>query len=143
VDPPSRWQGTPPPAAFLANDVVMVHSHRPEPAWTSGPLAPGGIYILEVTGTFSIWPDESDVVDANYEWSPRRDGPQPRFQPQLLIDDRPMSEYSGGPVPFSPGHVYTATVRGTGQRLKLQIADARNGSWGDNHGALQVRVFRR
>ena len=44
---------------------------------------------------------------------------------------------------FNPSHVYVATVRGNGQRLKLQIADARNGSWGDNHGTLQVRITRR
>jgi hypothetical protein len=147
--PPSAWRGTPPPpppGAYVTGETVIVHAHRPEPVWTSAPLAPGAVYLVEVSGVFSMWQEDRDGVDALYEYSPRRVGPQPQLRPQLLVDDRSLFDLareSGAPVGFNPGHVYTATIRGTGQRAKLQIADARNGSWGDNHGALQVRITRR
>ncbi len=32
-------------------------------------------------------------------------------------------------------------IVGNGARPKLPIADARNGSWGDNHGGLWVRIY--
>jgi hypothetical protein len=136
----------PPPASYEVSETVFVHANRPEAFWTRLPLAPGVPYLLEVSGVFSVWGDERDGVDAYYTYSPRRVGPQPQLHDQLLVDDRPMAEIAragGNPVGFNPGHVYFATVRGTGQPLKLQIRDARDGSWQDNHGALQVRITRR
>jgi hypothetical protein len=51
-----------------------------------------------------------------------------------------LARESGESTAYNPAHVYGTWFRGTGQRVKLQILDARNGSSGDNHGALHVRI---
>lgn len=139
------WRDGPagPPSAFAGADsqTVVVRAHRPDPAYTA-PLAPGMIYVVEAWGTFSVWGDQHDGVDAYYAYSPRV-GPQPQLWSQLLIDNRSMYEIArshGDPVWFNPSHVYSTTIRGAGRPVALQILDARNGSWQDNHGELTVRI---
>src|SRR5207237_222563 len=66
----------------------------------------------------------------------------PEVWQQLLVDDRPLYEIAkanGEAVGYQPSHVYTATVRGEGRPLKLQLADAK-GSSADNHGAFEARI---
>jgi hypothetical protein len=135
------WPGSPSPPPRPDEQVVVVHSHRPEPVWTA-PLVAGVIYSIEASGTFSVWPDQNDGVDAYYVYTPRV-GPRPQVWNQLQIDDRAMFEIArshGDPIWFNPAHAYATTIRGQGRPVKLQILDARNGSWQDNHGALVVRI---
>lgn len=148
----AEWRGSPRPAppppppppaapAFGGPQTLWVSSERPEPVWTA-PLANGMIYTIEVSGTFSIWPDQREGVDAYYGYSPRV-GPRPQPWNQLLVDDRPLFEIARGhghPVWYNPAHAYTTSIRGRGRPVKLQILDARNGSWRDNHGSLSVRI---
>jgi hypothetical protein len=151
--PPSAWQGTPqpqqpggPPAYGGGGEFVQVPADRADAVWTTGPLAAGVDYVVEASGVFSAWSDHLDGVDAYYGYGQWRVGNTPEFWNQLLLDDRPMGDQArqnGESTAFNPNHLYTATIRGTGQRLKLQIMDARNGSWSDNHGALSVRVYPR
>jgi hypothetical protein len=146
--PEAQWRGTPPspPAGYEVSETIVVHATRPEPIWTRAPLAPGAAYLIEMSGVFSMWPGEREGADAYYEYSPRRVGPQAQLRPQLLVDDRPLADVARGEgqqTAFNPAHVYFVTVRGSGQPLKLQIRDARDGSWNDNYGALQVRITRR
>jgi hypothetical protein len=125
---------------------VQVPADRAEAAWTNGPLAAGVDYVVEASGVFSAWADHLDGVDAYYGYGQWRVGNTPEFWNQLLLDDKPMGDQArqnGEPIAFNPAHVYAATIRGTGQRLKLQIMDARNGSWSDNHGGLNVRIYPR
>jgi hypothetical protein len=140
----AQWgqEAPPPPPPGPEVQSMTVHSNRPEPVWTA-PLAPGVIYTVEASGVFSVWPDQRDGVDAYYVYAPRV-GPQPQVWNQLQIDDRPMYEIArghGDPIWFNQSHVYTTTIRGAGRPVKLQILDARNGSWGDNHGHLLVRIY--
>jgi len=142
----AQWGQEPPPPPPLDPETqfLTVHAHRPDPVWTA-PLSPGVIYAVEASGVFSVWPDQRDGVDAFYVYAPRV-GPQPQVWNQLLIDDRPMYEIArnhGDPIWFNPSHVYATTIRGAGRPVKLQILDARNGSWNDNHGSLQVRIYPR
>jgi hypothetical protein len=155
--PVSAWQdrggpgGAPPPPppqplpVPQAIDVVGVSASEPN-AMSSRPLAPGVAYAIEVSGVFSVWGDRAEGVDAYYVYDRERSGGQPRVAAQLLVDDRPMIEVArenGDATEFNPGHVYVTTVRGQGRPVRLQIADARNGSWRDNRGRLTVRIYPR
>jgi hypothetical protein len=123
---------------------IVVPSDQPAPVWTM-PLAAGVLYTIEATGSFSVWPDQYDGVDAFYVHTPRV-GPRPQIWNQLQIDDRPMFEIArnhNDPTWYNPAHVYTTSIHGHGRPLKLQILDARNGSWNDNHGRLVVRISAR
>jgi hypothetical protein len=135
------WRGSPSPQPRPDEQTVVVPSNRPEPVWTA-PLAAGVIYSVEASGTFSVWPDQREGVDAYYVHTPRV-GPRPQPWNQLQIDDRAMLEIArnhNDPIWFNPGHVYATTIRGQGRPVKLQILDARNGSWQDNHGSLVVTI---
>ena len=142
------WRGVatppppPPPPPPPAAQVLRVPSNHPRPVFTT-PLAAGAVYTVEVSGVFSVWPEQRDGVDAYYAYAPRT-GPQPQVWNQLQVDDRPLFEIArghGDAVWFNPAHVYTTSLRGTGRPVKLQILDARNGSWRDNFGELTVRIF--
>jgi hypothetical protein len=135
----------PPPPAARGADVVGVPAYEPRASW-SRPLAPGVLYVVEVSGTFSVSGDRNEGVDAYYVYDRERSGGWPQVWGQLLLDDRPMTDIArehGDQTSFSPAHVYVTTVRGQGRPLKLQIADARNGSWQDNRGQLTVRIYPR
>ena len=132
-------------ASALSSEIVRVPSDRPEPVYTRGPLPAGAAYEIQAWGVFSCWGDHTDGVDPLYCYAPWR-CPTPEVWGQLLIDDVPLSDViksGGGAIVYQPNHTYSVMIRGTGRPLKLQIADAKGGSWSDNHGALEVRIFRR
>jgi len=123
---------------------IWVPANSPQPVWTNESLMPGQWYVVEAWGVFSCWPNHNDGVDPYYAYAPWNAGTQPQPWAQLLINDRPMFEIARGNrnyVNYRPDHRYSTTMVGTGGRLKLQILDARNGSWGDNRGGLWVRVY--
>src|SRR4051794_39091872 len=78
------WRGSPSPQPRPDEQTVVVPSNRPEPVWTA-PLAAGVIYSVEASGTFSVWPDQREGVDAYYVHTPRV-GPRPQPWNQLQID---------------------------------------------------------
>jgi hypothetical protein len=132
-----------PGVAAAPAGAIWVPADRPEPVWAPQALAPGQWYVIEATGVFSCWADHGDGVDAYYGYGPWAVGPQPQPWAQLLVDDRPMYTLAQGgraPVGYRPDHRYSTMIVGNGSRPKLQIADARNGSWSDNHGGLWVRI---
>jgi hypothetical protein len=145
---PAPAPPSPPPAPPPARggfDVIGVPAYEARAVW-SRPLAPGVLYVVEASGAFSVWGDRSEGVDAYYVYDRERSGGWPQLWSQLLIDDRPMVDVArgnGDTHAFKPGHVYLTTVRGDGRPLKLQIADARNGSWHDNRGQVTVRIYPR
>src|SRR6266404_7268729 len=142
---PGSWRGSPPPGGAPptapsyyggggGGEFVQVPADRAEAVWTNGPLAAGVDYVVEASGVWSAWSDHLDGVDAYYGYAQWRVGKTPEFWNQLLLDDRGMAELAkqnGEPTTFNPGHVYAATIHGTGQRMKLQLLDAKNGSWSD------------
>jgi hypothetical protein len=134
--PPQTMAGQP--------GAVWVPADRPEPIWLNVPFLAGQWYVVEAWGVFSCWPDHNDGVDPYYGYGPWYFGAQPQPWAQLLVDDRPMYEIgraSGHYVQYRQDHRYSTMIVGNGARPKLQIADARNGSWGDNHGGLWVRIY--
>ncbi|HET6284536.1 MAG TPA: hypothetical protein VFH73_26505 [Polyangia bacterium] len=142
------WYGAPPPGggAVGAGETIQVPAGQAEPVWTNQPLAAGVDYVMEASGVWSAWGDRRDGVDALYGYAQWRVGNTPELWNQLLLDDRPMGDIAkqnGQSVAYNPAHVYTTTLRGTGQRVKLQIVDAKNGSWSDNHGGLTVVIYPR
>ena len=123
---------------------MWVPADRPEPVWLPTPLLVGQWYVVEAWGAFSTWADHADGVDPYYGYGPWYFGAQVQPWAQLLIDDRPMYEIgrtNNHDVRYRLDHRYSTMILGNGARPKLQIADARNGSWGDNHGGLWVRVY--
>lgn len=144
------WYGAPPPGAgavaVASGETIQVPANQAEPVWSTQPLSAGVDYVVEASGVWSAWSDRRDGVDALYGYAQWRVGNTPEFWNQLLLDDRPMGDIAkenGQSVAYNPAHVYTATLRGTGQRVKLQIVDAKNGSWSDNHGGLTVAIYPR
>jgi hypothetical protein len=138
--------GPPAPAQPLPGQpgAIWVPADRPEPVWLNWALAPGQWYVLEAWGVFSCWGDRNDGVDPYYAYGEWRVGAQPQPWGQLMVDDRPMYELakaSSSYHAYRPDHFYQAMIQGNGNRLRFQIADAKNGSWSDNHGGLWVRVY--
>lgn len=132
---------------FIVEETVQVPADRPEPVFSQGALAPGAFYTLEISGVFSFKRGPWDGADAFYSYSGgRRRARGSEFRPQLLVDDRSAADIARDarePLPYNPSHTYTVTIRGRGQPLKLQMLDARQGSWHDNQGGLTVRIRRR
>jgi hypothetical protein len=123
---------------------LWVPADRPEPVWLPWALVPGQWYVVEAWGAFSCWPDHNDGVDPFYGYGPWYFGAQPQPWAQLLIDDRPMFEIAKNNrhyVNYRQDHFYTTMIMGNGNRPKLQILDAKNGSWSDNRGGLWVRIY--
>ena len=123
---------------------IWVPADRPEPVWPSQPLMAGQWYVVEAWGAFSCRPDHTDGVDPYYAYGPWYVGAQPQPWGQLLIDDRAMYETgraAGHWVTYRQDHRYQTMILGNGNRPKLQISDARNGSWSDNRGGLWVRIY--
>jgi hypothetical protein len=47
---------------------------------------------------------------------------------------------NGDPVEYNLDHTYVTRIQGRGAKLKLQIGDARRGSWPDNSKGLTVLI---
>ncbi len=141
--PPGGWRTG---GRFAVDEIVSVPANAPNAVFTSAPLAPGASYVVEVSGSFSYMRGPFEGADAFYSFYARRRHRGADLRPQLLVDDRPLADIAqaqGELAPFNPGHHYVVTLRGTGRPLKLQTLDARNGSWRDNSGGLQVHIQRR
>ncbi|MBN1323462.1 MAG: hypothetical protein JW986_05610 [Methanotrichaceae archaeon] len=127
----------------LQIETIRVPADQPEPVYTSAILEVGRYYIIQASGEYSCWSDQTDGVDAYYCYAPWRVGSVPEAWKQLLIDDVPMYDIASenfDPIEYNPDHVYKTTLIGKGDRLKLQISDA---TWSheDNSGALDVKIY--
>lgn len=125
-------------------ETVLVPADKPEPVKTSMVLNKDEYYVIDASGTYSCWDDQTDGVDAYYcdaEW---RVGPKPVAWKQLLLDDVSMftiAEQNEDTTDYNSSHFYSTYIPGTGKPLKLQISDA-IGSSSDNHGGLEVKIYR-
>ncbi len=100
---------------------------------TSQPLQAGRQYVIEVSGTFSVWDKSADGVDAVYcyrggvaQWN------------QLRIDDQGLADLAGA-IAYNDQHVYRIYYTGQGKALTFHIIDAFQ-SPGDNSGSITVRI---
>lgn len=132
-----------PPAPNGLVETVYIAADKQTGATSRVTLEAGRTYVVEVSGVFSCWGDKQDGVDGYYCYAQWR-CPTPELWSQLLIDDQPLAEIAkknGETLAPRPDHVYSTRVVGTGKPAKLEIADAKRGSHGDNHGGLTVRIF--
>jgi hypothetical protein len=109
-------------------------------------LEAGSWYVLEASGTISVWDANTDRVDAVWCYSPDFCGATPQDWEQLQVDGQGLSALStaaGGPspLPFDPSHVYRVYVQGKGQPVSLVVQDGARGSGGDNSGGFTVRIY--
>ncbi|MBI5399308.1 hypothetical protein HZB07_01635 [Candidatus Saganbacteria bacterium] len=126
-------------------EAISVPADKPEPVNTNSILNKDEYYVIDVSGTYSCWDDKTDGVDAYYLYSHSwREVPKPEAWKHLLLDDLSMfdtAEQNGDITDYHADHFYSTYITGKGNSLKLQIADAINSS-GDNHGGLEVKIYR-
>ena len=123
---------------------VTVYANQGAPVSTAV-LEAGRWYILEASGTISVWDSNADKIDAVWCYWVDRCGAAGEHWAQLRVDGMGLSDLSaaaGGPspLPYDSSHVYRVYVQGQGRPLQLVVADAAAGSAGDNGGAFVVRL---
>ncbi len=109
-------------------------------------LESGRWYVLEVSGTISVWDQNTDRVDAVWCYSVEMCGANGAHWDALRVDGRGLSDYSaaaGGPtpIPYDSSHVYRVYYQGQGRPAQLVVGDAASGSGADNAGAFLVRIY--
>jgi hypothetical protein len=140
----------PPPAATgpvcaAQGDGVYVPAADGAACSTPYALEAGRTYILEASGTISVWDTNTDRVDAVWCYTPDFCATGLNWE-QLQVDGQGLSGYSaaaGGPtpLPYDPSHVYRVYVQGQGRPIQLGVADGLRGSGGDNYGGFTVRIY--
>jgi hypothetical protein len=109
-----------------------------ERTYTSNVLQQGKKYLLQISGTFSMWSTtEPEGVDALYAYREAT----PQLWSPLYIDDKPLVDYikaTGGSTEYHSDHIYQVTINGTGNRLSFYLND---GGYSDNCGSVTVRIM--
>jgi hypothetical protein len=143
----------PPPAAATGpvcaaqGDGVYVSATDGAACSTPYALEAGRTYILEASGTISLWDTNTDRVDAVRCYTVNFcSTPNPLDWEQLSVDGQGLSALSaaaGGPspLPYDPSHVYRVYIQGQGRPVQLGVADGLRGSGSDNAGGFTVRIY--
>ena len=106
-------------------------------------LEAGKYYMIQASGVFSYWDDRIEGADAYYDYDDKYTKEPLDYRP-LMIDDQSMydiAKKNGHSTEYNPAHIYEIIVMGTGKPLKLHIWDIHPGSYIDNHGSLEVKLF--
>ena len=140
--PPTAAAG---PVCAAQGDGVYVAAADGAPCSTPYALEAGRTYILEASGTISLWDTNTDRVDAVWCYTPDF-CPTAQNWEQLSVDGQGLSAYSaatGGPspLPYDPSHVYRVYIQGQGRPIQLVTPDGLRGSGGDNSGGFTVRIY--
>lgn len=131
-----------PLASGIESATLTVSNEKPEKIRTSFATQPGAIYVIEASGVVSDWADKTDGVDAVWCYAEWRCGKQGQVWDQLRINGKGMTELAGKLIPYNPAHVYQIDLAGTGYPIEFFMIDAQ-GSAGDNHGSITVKITRR
>jgi hypothetical protein len=108
-------------------------------------LEKGKAYFVSGEGVCSLWDGQTDGCDSVFRYKAPYAGPVVVWgQLQLLNPNVHLSELieketGKAPVCNAKGHTYEAIVIGEGLPLKARVFDG--GGYGDNHGALTVKVY--
>jgi hypothetical protein len=135
------------PVCAAQGDGVFVSAKDGTACTTPYALEAGRTYILEASGTISLWDADTDKVDAVWcYWVDRCSAANPQDWEQLQVNGQGLSALSaaaGGPspLPYDPSHVYRVYIQGTGQPISLVVQDGASGSGGDNSGGFTVRIY--
>jgi len=125
-------------------EAVKVPLNPIAPVYTNMTLQAGKNYIIKISSPFHKWDSMNEAHDTHS--AKEQDGDAPLLcGKELLLDDMPMNELSmmnnGYHADNQSGYPYQTPFIGIGERLKLQIRDAKKCSWSEDRGFLRVMII--